>query len=96
MQTKKKKQFTYKNKPLFRIGNTIYYGDPGEKYILKLEITETKKIKELDAASKVKIKLVGNTGEPGSETVFRQSERDNLYTALDIGEWWLQTALAQK
>ncbi len=93
MQTKKKKMLGYKGKPLYRVGNTIYYGDLDEKYIMQYDITETKKINDFDAAQKVKIKLVGNTGD--ASQIFRQSERDNLYTALDLGEWWLKTALAQ-
>ncbi len=92
MQTKKKKQFSYKGKPLYRVGNTVYYGDLGEKYIMQFDITETKKINDLDAAANVKLKLVSNTSDA---QVFRQSERPNLYSALDIGAWWLKTALAQ-
>lgn len=95
MQTKKKKQFTFREKPLFRSGNTLYYGDPGERYMLQLDIIETKKVKDIQSASKVKIKLIANTGNFDSPQVFRESERDDIYTALDIGQWWLKTALAQ-
>ena len=41
------------------------------------------------------IKLMDNTGELGKGQVFRQSERENLYKAFDIGAWWLQAALSQ-
>ncbi len=95
MQTKKKKQFTFREKPLFRSGNTLYYGDPGEKYLLQLDILETKDIKDIKSATKVKIKLISNTGDLSSSQVFRESEREDVYTALDIGQWWLKTALSQ-
>ena len=93
--TKKKKQLTYKDKPIFRVGNTIYYGDPNEKLILVLDILEEKPVGEINAATKVSIKLMDNTGELGNGKVFRQSERENLYNAFDIGSWWLQAALSQ-
>ncbi|MBQ7974150.1 MAG: hypothetical protein IJ300_00465 [Clostridia bacterium] len=95
MEKKKKKQFTFREKPLFRSGNTLYYGEPGEKYMLQLDIIETKKVKDIESATKVKIKLIANTGNLDSPQVFRESERDDIYTALDIGQWWLKTALAQ-
>ena len=91
---KKKKLLTYKGKPLIRCGNRIYYGNLEDKYILALDIAETKKIKGADFASKVKIQLMDNTGELGKGQVYRKAERDNLYKAIDIGEWWLQDALS--
>ena len=30
-----------------------------------------------------------------TKKVFRKATRDNLYKALDIGEWWLKDALKQ-
>ena len=42
MPTKKAKDelfLMYKGKPLTRSENTLYYGDPSEKYILMLQIT---------------------------------------------------------
>ena len=95
MQAKKKKQFTFRDKPLFRSGNTLYYGEPGERYMLQLDILETKDIKDIKSATKVKIKLIANTGDFESPQVFRESEREDIYTALDIGQWWLKTALSQ-
>ncbi len=95
MQAKKKKQFTFRDKPLFRSGNTLYYGEPGERYMLQLDILETKKVKDIESASKVKIKLIANDGNLDSPQVFRESEREDIYTALDIGQWWLKTALSQ-
>ena len=34
-----------------------------------------------------------NTGEFGKGQVYRKAERDGLYKALDIGEWWRKDAL---
>ena len=38
-------------------------------------------------------KLMDNTGELGKGQVYRKRERENLYKAIDIGEWWLQDAM---
>jgi len=95
MQAKKKKQFMYRGKPIYRIGNTIYYGDLSEKYIMKLDILETKTVKDIEAATNVRINIIENTGDLGSGTVVRKSDRPDLYTALDTGEWWLKMALNQ-
>lgn len=95
MAVKKKKVLTYKDKPVLRVGKTIYYGDPSEKYILVLDILDDTPIGEISKTTKVSIKLMDNTGELGKGKVFRQSERENLYKAFDIGAWWLQAALTQ-
>jgi hypothetical protein len=90
---KKKKGLMYKGKPLMRCGDRIFYGNLEDKYILVLDITETKDVKDIKSATKVKIKLMDNTGELGNGQVYRKAERENLYKAIDIGEWWLQDAL---
>lgn len=94
MQTKKKKQLTFREKPLFRSGNTLYYGDPGERYILQLDITQTKTVNDIQCATKVKLKVISNTGDLENAQVFRESEKEDIYTALDIGSWWLKMALS--
>lgn len=95
MAVKKKKFLTYKDKPVLRVGKTIYYGDPADKYILVLDILEDTPSADITRTTKVSIKLMDNTGELGKGQVFRQSERENLYKAFDIGAWWLQAALSQ-
>lgn len=90
---KKKKLLTYKGKPLIRCGDRIFYGELTDKYILVLDILETKDVKDVKSATKVKIQLMDNTGELGEGKVFRKTERENLFKAIDIGEWWLQDAL---
>lgn len=90
---KKKKILTYKDKPLIRCGDRIYYGNLEDKYILVLDILEKADINGLESSTKVKIQLMDNTGELGKGQVFRKTERESLYKALDIGEWWLKDAL---
>lgn len=93
MAEKKKQQLTYKGKPLYRKGKRLFYGNLEDKYILVMDILETKKVKDLDVATKVKLQVQDNSGDLGKGQTFRQSERENLFEALDIGEWWLSEAL---
>ncbi len=91
---KKKKALTYRGKPLYRVGDRIYYGNLEDKYILALDLAEKKQYNDqLEVTSKVKIQLMDNTGKLGEGQVYRKAERDDLYHAIDIGEWWLKDAL---
>lgn len=90
-----RKKLTYNGKPIVRCGNRIFYGNLEDKLILVLDITKSKKVNGLDVAEEVLVQVMDNTGELGKGQVFRKAERDNLYKALDIGEWWLKDALKQ-
>lgn len=92
---KKKKGLTYRGKPLYRVGDRIYYGNLEDKYILALDIVEkTQYTDNLEIGSKIKIQLMDNTsGKLGEGQVYRKAERNDLYHAIDIGEWWLKDAL---
>lgn len=90
---KKAKVLTYKNKPIYRQGNTIYYGDLSQRLILVMEIAETEERNGIQYSSKVKFHIQDNTGELGKGINYRSGERENLYKAFDIGAWWLQDAL---
>jgi len=95
MPAKKKNEnevFTYKDKPLLRSGNQIYYGNVEDKYIVRFTIDDGKEINDLHVASRVTIDLMTNEGEERSK-IIKQAERDGLYKALDIGCFWLQDAL---
>jgi hypothetical protein len=91
--TKKKKILTYKGKPLLRCGDRIYYGNLEDKFILTLDIAESELNKDIKESKKIKIQVMDNTGDLGKGQVFRKGERENLYKALDIGEWWLKDAI---
>ncbi len=91
--TKAPKQLAYKGKPLLRKGNLIYYGNHDDKYIIAMQVEDSVKIMDLDVASSVKIVLQTNEA-PGKERVVKKANRDGLYSALDLGEFWLNEALA--
>lgn len=90
----KKKGLTYKGKPIYRVGDRIYYGNLDDKFILALDIIEKTKHCDIEVATKIKVLLMDNTsGKLGEGQVYRKAERTDLYHAFDIGEWWLQDAL---
>lgn len=93
MATKKAKLLTYKDKPIYRQGNIIYYGDLSKRLILVMEIVESEENNGIQVTKKVKFHIQDNTGELGKGINYRSGERDNLYRAFDIGAWWLRDAL---
>ena len=87
----------YKGRPLMRKDNMIYYGSMADSHIVMLQIIETKKVGDLDVASKVSVQL--QLTDPTAKSrarVVKKSEKDGLYSALDVGVIWLQRALAGK
>ncbi len=87
----------YKGHPLMRKDNLIYYGSMADTHIVMLQILETKKVGELDVASKVSVQLqLTDPAAKSRDRVVKKSEKDGLYTALDFGCVWLERALAGK
>ena len=91
---KKRTGIEFKGRPLKRCGNRLYYGNLNDKCILVLDVLETEDVKGTKVTKKVKFSVMDNTGEFGKGKIYRSSERDNLYKALDFGEVWLKGALS--
>ncbi len=88
---------TYKGHPLRRKDNLIYYGSMAEKYIIMLQVLDSKKEGDLDVASKVAIQLQFTDPDLKSrDRVVKKSEKDSLYAAMDVAAVWLERALAGK
>lgn len=82
---------TYKGKPLLRCGNTIYYGNPEDKYVVTFRLEDQEPLGDLQISKKVIVELKSNEGS--RSVLIRQAERDGLYKALDVGIYWLEQAL---
>ncbi len=91
-----KAPLTYKGRPLVRFKDELFYGDIEEKYLLKLKILSVKKEQGNEVADKVQILLLdSDDSRPEPDRIMRQSVREGLYNALDIGKVWLDSALNQ-
>ena len=91
------KVLMYKDHPLMRKDNMIYYGSMADSHIVMLQVLETKKVGDLDVASKVSVQLqLTDLGAKPRDRVVKKGEKDGLYTALDFGCVWLERALAGK
>ena len=87
----------YKGHPLRRVDNLIYYGTMAEKYIIMMQILDTKKEQDLDVATKVSVQLqLTDPDLKPRDRVVKKGEKAGLYTALDFGSVWLERALAGK
>ena len=96
-KAKKAEGLIYKGHPLRRVDNLIYYGTMAEKYIIMMQILNTRKEQDMDVATKVSIQL--QLTEPdlkSRDRVIKKSEKDSLYAAMDIATVWLDRALAGK
>ena len=85
----------YKGHPLRRKDNLIYYGSMSDKYIIMLQVTDTKKVKDLDVATRVVVQLQYTDPDLKSrDRVVKKTEKDSLYAAIDVAAVWLDRALA--
>ena len=86
-------KLTYKGKPLVRKDNELYYGRMTDPYVLRMQILSTKSVGGMDVADKVHIQVFSTNDSLAPEArVFRQTTKNGLYNALDIGSIWLQKA----
>ena len=92
-----KNALEYKGHPLRRKDNLIYFGDMSDKYIVQIQIMDTKKVKDLEVATKVSVQLqLTDPAAKGRNRIVKKGEKAGLYTALDFGCVWLERALAGK
>lgn len=91
------KTLEYKGHPLQRKDNIIYYGSFADKYIIMLQILDTKKVKDLDVATKVSVQLqLTDPSIKSRDRVVKKTEKDSLYTAIDVAAVWLERSLASR
>lgn len=87
----------YKNRPLMRKDNLVYYGSMADSHIVMLQILESKKVNDMDIATRVSVQLqLTDPSARSRDRIVKKSEKDGFYTALDLGCVWLERALAGK
>lgn len=93
----KREGLMYKGHPLRRVDNLIYYGSMADKYIIMMQVLDSKKEQDLNVATKVSIQLQFTDPDLKSrDRVVKKSEKDSLYAAMDVGAIWLERALNGK
>ena len=91
------KELVYKGHPLRLNDNIIYFGRMADKYIIMMQILETKKVEDMEVATKVAVQLQLTDPELKSrDRVVKKSEKNSLYAAMDVASVWLDRALASK
>ncbi len=87
----------YKGHPLMRKDNIVYYGSMADKYIVILQILESRNFEDLSLATRVSVQLqLTDQSVRSRDRIVKKSEKDGFYTALDVGCVWLERALASK
>ncbi len=84
----------YKGKPLVRSGNTVYYGDMNDPYVVCLNIKSSTDFKDIKLSQDVAIQLIStdDTLSP-KERIIKNSEKKGFFNALDLGAAWLERQL---
>lgn len=92
-----KPQLTYKGRPLVRCKNDIYYGNLSDPYVIFMQVLTTKEENGVQVADRVRVTLLStDTTKSPIERMVQQSNKNGLYSALEIGTIWLDKALAKK
>ena len=86
---------TYQDKPLVRKGNTLYFGDMSEKFVIRLDILSSHKEGDLEVADKIKVNLIKNDSEK-LDNVAKSTEKNGFSEAMYFATTWLNRALADK
>lgn len=86
---------TYKGKPLVRNGNTIYYGNMSDPYVLCLTVQSTRDNGNIEISDSVLIQVINTdpTIVNPAEKVVKNTEKKGLFNALDLGVVWLEREL---
>ena len=88
---------TYKGRPLMRKDNVIYYGSMADKYIVMMKVLTTEPQGDLTLSKKIKVELqLTDPDISAASKVVKATERDGLYTALDLASIWLERAFSGK
>ncbi len=98
MATKTKSEgLMYKGRPLSRKDKVLYYGSMAEKYIIMLQILETKQVSDIEVATRVSLQLqLTDPSLKSKDRIVKKTETEGLYQAMDIAAIWLERALASK
>lgn len=82
---------SYKDKPLVRCKNEIYYGDMTEAFVIKFTILSENANGDPD---KIKVELLkSDTSLTDKDRLVKDTTKSSMFEALDVGFVWLERAL---
>ncbi len=82
---------SYKEKPLVRCKNEIYYGDMAEAFVVKFTILSENANGDPD---KIKVQLLkSDTSLSDKDRLVKETTKSSMFEALDFGFVWLERAL---
>ena len=85
---------TYKDKPLVRKGNEIYYGDMAEPFVVKFTILSSKEENGNEVPDKVQVQLLkSDIHLSDKDRIVKDTTKNSMFEALDFGFVWLERAL---
>lgn len=85
--------FMYREYPLVRSGNQIYYGYMSDPYVVMMQIQHQQKNEEgLMVADKIKVYQIATNEPDPVKAIVKTSDRPNLYEAVDLAHVWLKCA----
>ncbi len=100
-----KNALVYKGHPLRRKDNILYYGSMSDKYIIMMQIMDTKPVApavgaenvgELNVATRVGVQLqLTDPTVKSRDRIVKKSEKGSLYAAMDVASVWLERALTK-
>ena len=65
--------------------------------MIMMQILDTKKVKDLDVATKVSVQLqLTDASVKSRDRIVKKTEKDSLYSAIDVAAVWLERALAAR
>lgn len=87
----------YKGRPLMRKDNILYYGSMSDRYIIMMQVLESKTVKDLPVATRVAVQLQQTSPNVRpKDRIVKKTEKDGLWNAMDIASIWLTRALSAK
>lgn len=77
----------YKGVPMVWRDDTLIYGNIMDPYYIQMCILDRHTVGDLEVAGNIRVELMNGT------RVVKKAEREGMYNAMDIAEFWLNDAL---
>ena len=95
--SKKNDLLEYKGHPVMRKDNIIYYGSMSDSHIIMMQILDSADMKDLPVAKRVSVQLQQTgTNVRSKDRIVKKTEKNSLWSAMDIASIWLDRALGSR